>query len=128
MRAWRFSKPKTPGFGIDRGYYLSVLSSRPTLPTPLQLANPQTSGGAVEGFAAPLAADASKDHLNMPMARGAYVVASKDRKTVLKMLVLSKEEAGFDPDAYATSALALDASQELVARLRGTWTLAQFTF
>jgi hypothetical protein len=55
-------------------------------------------------------------------------VATKDRKTVLKMLVLSKEEAGFDPEAFARSAMARDASPELLSRIRGTWSLAQFTF
>ena len=125
---FRFSKPKTPGFGIDKDYYLSVLSSSSQLPPLLALVNPGGDGGAVPGFGAPLASTATKEALREPLSRGAYVLSTKDRKTVLQMLVVSKEEAGYDPEAFALSDLAAGADPELVARLRGTWTLAQFRF
>jgi len=124
----RFSKPKNPGFGIDKDYFLSVLSSSSILPPLLAVVNPNGDGGAVPGFGAPLATDATKDSLTRPLERGAYVISTKDRKTVLQMLVVSKEEAGYDPEAFARSELAAGADPELMARLRGTWNLAQFRF
>ena len=125
---FRFSKPKTPGFGIDKDFFLSVLSSSSVLPPLLAVVNPNGDGGAVPGFGAPLSSAATKDMLVEPLARGAYVISTKDRKTVLQMLVVSKEEAGYDPEAFARSDLAANADPELMARLRGTWTLAQFRF
>lgn len=128
MRPWQFSRPKGPGFGISKSYFLSVLSSHSVMPTVAQLANPKGGEGAVPGFAVPLGSEEGKEALGRPMERGAYAVASKDRKTVLRLAVVSKEEAGFDPEAFAQSALALETTPELVARLRATWTLAQLTF
>lgn len=128
MRPWQFSRPKGPGFGISRGFYLSVLSSRAILPSVYEVVNPRGEGGAVVGFGVPLAQGAEKDALRQPLTRGAYALATRDRKTVIKMLVLSKEEAGYDPEAFARSELAVGADPELLARMRGTWTLAQLTF
>ncbi|MHB8635527.1 MAG: hypothetical protein ACYC96_03530 [Fimbriimonadaceae bacterium] len=124
----RFSKPKNPGFGIDKDYFLSVLSSSSILPPLLAVVNPSGDGGAVPGLGAPLLSSATKDALSEPLVRGAYVVSTKDRKTVLQMLIVSKEEAGYDPEAFARSDLATGAEPELMARLRGTWTLTQFRF
>lgn len=128
MRAWQFSKPKGPGFGISRNYYLSVLCSKAVLPSILDLVNPKGDGGAAEGFGAPLAEGADKSVLQRPLERGAYVVATRDRKTVLRMLILSRDEAGYDPDAFVRSSLAENADPELLARMRGAWNLAQFNF
>ncbi|HVL38146.1 MAG TPA: hypothetical protein VM328_02035 [Fimbriimonadaceae bacterium] len=128
MRAWQFGKPKGPGFGLSRQFYLSVLSSRATLPPILDVLNPAGERGAARGFGAPLAAGKSKQDLLAPIERGAYALASHDRKTVLKLLVLSKEEAGFDPELIARSSLAAGLAQELVNRIRATWTLMQLTF
>lgn len=125
---FRFSKPKTPGFGIDKDFFISVLSSSATLPPLLAIINPGGDGGAVPGFGAPLSSGATKEDLNAPLARGTYAITTKDRKTVLQMLVVSKEEAGYDPEAFARSELAAGADPELLARVRGTWTLAQFRF
>ncbi len=125
---WPFSQPKTPGFGIQRTYYLTVLSSRAVLPPMLALINPKGEGGAVEGFGAPLAENVPKDALGRPLERGAYAIASKDRKTVLKLLVLSKEEAGFDPEPFLRSASAAEMDPELLNRVRATWTIGQLTF
>jgi hypothetical protein len=62
------------------------------------------------------------------MERGSYVLATKDRKTVLRLLILSKEEAGFDPEVVARSPLVTLLDPEIVARIRATWTIAQATF
>lgn len=128
MRPWQFSKPKNPGFGIARGFYLTVLASRAVLPSLLEIVNPQGSGGAIEGLGAPLSPESSKEALALPLARGAYAIATKDRKTVLKTLVINRDEAGFDPEAFAQSSLALTADPELLARVRATWTLVQLMF
>lgn len=127
MRPWQFSKPKNPGFGISKGYYLSVLAAHASLPAVKELANPKGEGGALEGFAVPLSGN-DKDLLERPMERGYYAVAAKDQKTVLRLTIVSKEEAGFDPEAFARSDLAVGAPEELLHRVRATWTLCQLTF
>jgi hypothetical protein len=129
MRPWQFSKPKNPGFGIAADYYLSVLCSTAVMPSIHAVINPEGEGGAMVGFGAPLSAPSSdKSVLRQPLGRGAYVVAAKDRKTVLKMLVLNGDETSFDPEAFARSSIAQEAAPELVARVRATWNLAQLTF
>lgn len=128
MRLFKFAKPKGPGFGISRNYYLSVLAGHATLPHILEVVNPQGSNGAVEGFGAPLMQGASKDDLQKPMQRGAYAIATKDRKTVLRTIVVPKEEAGFDPEAFLRSSHAANIPAEMAARIRSTWTLIQLTF
>jgi hypothetical protein len=128
MKSWQFGKPKTPGFGIQKPFYLTVLASKAVLPPMLVIINPKGEGGAVEGFGAPLAPNVPKDALGRPLERGAYAIASKDRKTVLKMYVLSKEEAGFDPEPFLRSSLAADLSSELLNRIRATWTIGQLMF
>ncbi|RYG37646.1 hypothetical protein EON81_06035 [bacterium] len=89
---------------------------------------PKGAGGAVLGFGVPLTDSNDKSLLEIPMGRGIYALASPDRKTVMRLRVLSKEEAGFDPEAIVSSAMALTLSQEAMARLRGTWLLGQLTF
>lgn len=128
MPVWKFAKPKGPGFGISKRFYLSVLAARAQLPTILEVLHPQGAGGAVVGFGAPLSQSATKEDLGRPLSRGAYVVSSKDRKTVLRMLVISKEEAGFDPSGLLRSPQAAGFSQELLSRIAATWTLIQLTF
>ena len=128
FKSLRFSKPKGPGFGISKNYYLSVLSTRAVMPTLWDLMNPQGEQGAIIGLGAPLMQGSTKDSVHQPLQRGAYVLATKDRKTVVKLLVLSKEEAGFDSDAIVKSSLAGELDPEVLARIRATWTLAQATF
>lgn len=128
MKLFQFSKPKNPGFGLSADFYLTVLSSKAPLPSILELVNPATANGAVEGFGAPLASGADKASLSLPLERGVWVVASKDRKTVLRLRVLSKEEAGFDPEAFLRSAKSAGIADDVAARLRATWSLLQFTF
>lgn len=124
----RFRRPKGPGFGISSAYYLSVLSSRAALPSIVEVINPAGDRGSAVGYGVPLAAEATKASLTVPIERGAYALASKDRKTVVQMLVVSKEEAGFDPDAIHRNATALGLSEELLNRIRATWTLLQLRF
>lgn len=129
MRAWQFGKPKTPGFGISRDYFLTIPCSRAVLPSIAQIVNPDGKGGAATGFGVPLGGQAAdKTRLSQPLERGTYAIATKDQKTVLQMMVLSKEEMGFDPEAFVRSPMAQDASPELLARLRGTWNLVQLRF
>ncbi|MBS1708644.1 MAG: hypothetical protein JSS65_07980 [Armatimonadetes bacterium] len=97
------------------------------LPTLAALVEPKGAGGAVPGFAVPLDDARGKAALAEPVQRGAYGIASLDRKTVLKMLVVSKEEAGFDPVAAAAS-MAGQLASDVQDRIRATWTLLQFTF
>ncbi len=104
MRAWQFSKPKGPAFGISKSYYLSVLAPGGTLPRPLEIVHPKGDGGAATGFIAPLSAGTSKDNLQLPMERGTYVVASKDRKTVIRLMLMRAEESGVDPSQLASAA------------------------
>ncbi len=127
-RLLQFSKPKTPGYGLSKSFYFSILSSHAQLPRPDQIASPSGESGTVAGFIAPLMSGASKEDLARPLVRGVYALASKDRKTVLRMHVVSKEEAGFDPEPIASSPVALTLSEEALARIRGTWTLLQLTF
>jgi hypothetical protein len=128
MRAWQFSKPKDPGFGISKDAYLSILSSHATLPTIRQVINPKGQDGAVVGYGVPLLAGSEKEDLDRPMARGVYALASNDQKSVLRLMVVSKEEAGFDPEAVALSRMAANLSPETLARIRATWTLCQVAF
>jgi hypothetical protein len=123
-----FGKPQAPTVAISRDFYLSVLGGRAAAPTLLQLMNPGGQGGAVDGLAAPLAKDAGKDALARPIERGVYALASRDQKTVLKMRVFSKEEAGFDPEPILRHADRLGIHPEAAVRIAATWTLFQLTW
>ncbi len=125
---FKFARPKGPGFGIAQTAYLSVLCGRATLPPITTLVAPKPEDGAVEGFGVPLHGGADKSQLNAPMARGRYAVATKERKTVLKLTVVPTEEACFDPEVLVRSGLGARMSTELLSRIRGTWSLGQFTF
>jgi hypothetical protein len=125
---WKFAKPHGPGFGISKSYYLSVLAGSPALPPITAIINPKGSNGALEGFGVPLVDGKDKAILDSPMLRGTYALASKDRKTVVRLMVMSAEEAGFSPDAIATSPAAAMISPELLTRLRSTWHLLQLNF
>ncbi len=105
-----------------------MLAARAQFPRLLDVLNPKGEGGAVVGFGVPLAADAKKEDLNAPIQRGVYALSSPDRKTVLKMMVLPKEEAGFDPAAFARSDAAQSWDPELRLRVESTWMLLQLTF
>ena len=128
LNAFKFSKPKGPGFGISKRFYISILSTKAVLPPLVSILNPEGEDGAVVGLGAPLMPGATKDMLREPLARGAYALATKDRKTVVKLLVLSAEEAGFDAETLARSSMAASLDPEILARIRATWTIAQATF
>lgn len=135
MRLPKFTH-KTPGFGISRNTYMTVLAAQAALPSIMQIVTPKgrpatatlPPDSPVEGFGVPLAANAAKDDIAHPLMRGVYAISDKERKTVMKMLVVSKEEAGFDPGPLLRSKLANELNPETVARVSATWTLMQFTF
>lgn len=121
----RFSRPKGPGYGISAGYYVSVLATHARLPALLEVINPKGEGGAVLGYGIPMAASATKESLAQPLVRGAYGLLSKDRKTAFQMLVLNREESGFDPETVARHSQALGLENEVTARIRATWSVIQ---
>ncbi len=125
---WKFAKPLGPGFGISKNFYLSVLAGSPALPPITAIINPKGANGAIEGFGVPLVDGKDKAILDSPMLRGTYALASKDQKTVVRLMVMSAEEAGFSPDAIAKSPAAAKITQELLTRLRSTWHLLQLNF
>ncbi len=127
MRLPKFSH-KTPGFGITRNTYITVLAAQASLPSPVQIASPKPSNGAIQGFCVPLQGGSSPEVLGQPLMRGAYAVSTMDRKTLMRMLVLSKEEAGFEPGPFLRSKLAIGRDPDLLARISATWTLMQLTF
>jgi hypothetical protein len=124
-----FSRPKPgPGWGIVKSYFLSVLAGASRLPALSSLASPKGEDGAIEGFAVPLNPQAAKDSIHEPMIRGAYGLASPNQKTVLRLTVVPREEAGFDPEMIATAPEARLLPLEVVRRIRASWHLMQFTF
>ncbi|MCW5940119.1 MAG: hypothetical protein KF884_09620 [Fimbriimonadaceae bacterium] len=123
-----FGKPKTPGFGISGDYFLSVLAGTAPLPPLLSVVAPKGAASDVDGLPVPLAAGSTKDDLTKPLERGVYAVASPDQKTVLKLRVVSKEEAGFDPQAMLATRLGTVLDDERKRRIAATWTILQLTF
>lgn len=128
MSVFKFSRPKGPGFGISANTYLTVMAAVATLPTIRQVINPKGENGAIPGFGVPLNPGADKTELDRSMMRGQYGLASPDRKTVLRLRVLSKEEAGFDPGPFLMSSLASEVDEETRGRMSATWSLLQLTF
>ena len=124
---FKFGKPNTPGYEISKDYYLSVLAATSTLPACRQVMTPKGGGGAVPGMLAPLGS-ASKEELETPMKRGIYAMASSDQKTVLKLMVMPRDEAGFDPEPFLRSALGRAAPDEIRNRIAATWHVMQLTF
>ncbi len=125
---FKFAKPKGPGFGISKGAYLSVLLGTAQPPPIAGVVAPKGAGGAVEGFGVPLTGGTDKARLLQPMGRGEYALATTDQKTVLKLRLLPVEEAGFDPEVIVRSGMGARMGAELLARIRGTWSLGQLTF
>jgi hypothetical protein len=94
----------------------------------LEVVEPGGVGGAVEGLGVPLNKEAVKEDLPKPMVRGVYAVSAPDQKTILKLRVFAREEAGFSPDAVLNSPVGLLLEQEVRDRVRSTWTILQLTF
>jgi hypothetical protein len=121
-------KAKTPGFGISKSFYLSVLANAPVLPPLTAIVNPKGTGGAIKGFGVPLKVGARKEEIAEPLMRGMYGIASLDQKTALKLTVISKEEAGFDPSPMLQSASGMALDPEVRTRIAAAWNLMQVTF
>lgn len=132
MRRLRDLLPKKmaagPGFGISKGFYLSVLSSARTLPTLAEVMNPDGAGGAVAGYAVPGDKSAGKEVLGMPLKRGEYGLASKDKKTLIRMTVIGKDEAGFSADALLKSPEGQTLRPEIREGIGGAWNIIQLLF
>lgn len=124
----RFGKPKTPGFGISKDFYLCVMASKAQLPTPAQIANPTGEGGAVEGYIAPLDPNAPDDALERPLERGSYAVSDLEKKSLLLLLARPREESAFDPRKFAASEDAQGLPEELRLRLAANWWILQLAF
>ncbi len=123
-----WGKPKTPGFGISKNFYLSVLANSPTLPPLIEVVSPKGEGGTVAGFGVPLTSGSSKDDVSRPMKRGTYAIASPDQKTVLRLVVVSKEEAGFDPAPLLQSPEGLSLPDDIRSGVLAAWNLLQVSF
>lgn len=124
----KFGKPKGPNVSISKSYYLTVLAAKAQLPPIIEIVTPKGEGNTVAGMGAPMSADSSKEDLAAPMVRGVYAIASPDQKTVIKMMVMPKEEAGYDPAAFARSEAAKAWKPEVRARVESTWMILQLTF
>lgn len=85
-------------------------------------------GNRIPALMAPLQGQSNKKLLSMPMGAGAYALASIDRKTVLKVLVLPKEQAGFDPALSVPSLIAQGLDDAIINRVKSTWMVIQMTF
>lgn len=128
MRPFRFSKPKTPGYGIAADYYLSVLAGTARLPAPPEVLGPRAEGGAVRGFLVPSSPQTDKSFLQRPLERGSYAAISPDRKTAVRLLVLSTQEAFFDPSVVLRSPAGQRLPHEVRARVTAAWTVLQLSF
>lgn len=125
---WKFAKPKGPGFSISKNFYLSVLAGVPVLPPITELIAPKPERGALDGFGVPLVNTNDKSLLTQPMQRGIYALSTKDQKNVVRMMVMNADEAGFSPEAIATSRLAERVTPEVLTRIRSTWHLLQLSW
>ncbi|MBX3097818.1 MAG: hypothetical protein KF812_13265 [Fimbriimonadaceae bacterium] len=128
LRDLWFKKPEKGPVQLSRDFFLTVLAAKLPLPAPLVILNPKGEGGAVEGFIAPLGEKVEKERLSQPLERGAYAIASPDQKTVIRLTVVSKEEAGYDPSHVLSNPFTENLDPEIRSRIAGTWTLLQLTF
>lgn len=128
MRPWQFSKPKNPGFGISRDFYYTLLACRAQMPTLLSIVSPDGAGGSVPGFGVPMAKNATKDDLRNPIARGVYALSTKDRHTVVRMMLMGRDEIPFDPEAIVRNPVVAAFNPETINRIRATWMVIQLTF
>lgn len=124
--ALRFSKPKGLPIEVSAQAYLAVLAARQPLPSLLQVVAPDGAGGAVPGFGVPASTGATAP--GDPLGRGEYGIASLERKSVLRLRVLSKEEAGFVPSAAAIAQIGDRFGTEVGRRVAAAWSLLQLTW
>lgn len=133
---FRFSKPKGPGFGIAKNYYLSVLGSSSVLPSiasvihpdPKESYGPMGTVAPVEGFGVPMVQGSDKSLLELPMQRGQFALSTKNQQTVLRLMVLPAAEAGFRPEPLLHSPLASTLAPDVLNRIRATQWVMQLTF
>ncbi|MCC6404237.1 MAG: hypothetical protein IT207_09540 [Fimbriimonadaceae bacterium] len=124
--ALRFSKPQGLPLEISKQAYLAVLAARQPLPKLFDVVSPQGSDGSVPGFGVPVSPSASAP--DRPLERGEYGIASPERKTVLRLKVLSKEEAGFVPSPSALGQIEAQFGKEVAGRVAAAWSLLQLTW
>lgn len=128
FKSLKFSKPKTPGYGISKDFYLTVLCCGSPLPILSDVIHPTGADQAIEGFGVPLDPRLGKECLNYPMERGAYAFATKDRKTVLRSIVVSVDDAHFQPQAIVQQDELRESAEELKERIRCAKNLVQLCF
>lgn len=133
---FRFSKPKGPGFGIAKNYYFSVLGTSSVLPSiasiihpdPKESYGPMGTVAPVEGFGVPMVQGNDKSLLELPMQRGQFALSTKNQQTVLRLMVMPAQEAGFRPEPLLQSPLAATLAPEVLNRIRATQWVMQLTF
>jgi hypothetical protein len=76
----------------------------------------------------PSSPQADKSFLERPLERGSYAAISIDRKTVVRLLVLSTQEAFFDPSIVLRSPAGQRLPEEVRARVTAAWTVLQLSF
>ena len=129
LREFLFIKrPNTPGYGISRNAYLTVLAGRSGLPSIAEVIAPKAEAPVVAGFGVPMSAGGGRALLEKPIERGTYGFASLDKKTALRVAVLPPAEAGFHPDALLQSPAAVNLREEVRWRIGSAWWLIQITF
>lgn len=123
----RLRAPQTTNLAITSDAYWTILCCKTTLPVLDAVAHPKGEGGAVVGLLAPMQSAAKEDHTK-PLRRGIYACASPDRKTVLRLMIMPVDEAGFRPEPFLQSPLAAEFDTEVRLRVGATWHLVQMTF
>lgn len=123
---WPFGKPKTPGFGISKSFYLSVMATKAALPSPAEVARPGDDS-PLEGFFVPIDGKTDRERLTQPIERGVYAASSIDQKTVLRVVVVPKEVGmpGWEKMADDWEARGC---HEVAQNIRSCWTLIQLSF
>ncbi|MGE0001762.1 MAG: hypothetical protein AB7F50_09285 [Fimbriimonadaceae bacterium] len=124
--ALRFTKPKGLPLEVSKQAYLAVLAARHPLPTLLEVVAPKGEGGAVAGFGVPVSQGAAQP--DRSLERGEYGIASPERKSVLRLRVLSKEEAGFVPSPSTIAQINGQFGEEVARRVAAAWSLLQLTW
>lgn len=125
---FKFSKPKGPGFGLSKSLYISALASKASLPCLLDVVNPKGERGAVKGYGIPFNKNATPDSLRQPLSHEPYLIASPDKKTLVRMIVVSEADSGMRTDQILDSPYGQTLSPDIRNTIAAVWTLFQFTF
>lgn len=124
LEHFKFSKPKTPGYGLQRGFYLTTMIPTPHLPPPGLVVHPQGLQGAVPGLIAPLSGQTDPGRLGQPMEAGDYAVTSPDKRTILHLAVRSKEDSGLAVQDLLHHPY-FEGRSDLAQTVASTWFIAQ---